>query len=133
MKISISDYAKTLNEMTKGKPQNEIDGIVFDFAKFLMKKKQSGKIEKIVRQFSNIWNTENKNIDCEVSSMEKLSDATVEKIKQYIKEKYQAETVNIENKIDKGLKGGIILRVGDEMTDMSVQGMLSQLKKQLNK
>lgn len=133
MKISISDYAKTLHEMTKGKSQGEIDGIVFDFARFLMKKKQSGKITKISEQFSKIWNKENKTVDCEVVSIEKLDDTTMEKIKEHIKGKYQAEFVNIENRIDKELKGGIVVRVGDEMTDMSVQGMLSQLKKQLNK
>lgn len=133
MKISISDYAKTLHEMTRGKSQKEIDGVVFDFAKFLMKKKQSGKIAKISEQFSKIWNKENKTVDCEVLSIEKLNDATIEKIKQHIKEKYQAELVNVENKIDKELKGGIVVRVGDELSDMSVQGMLLQLKRQLNK
>lgn len=131
MKIVVGDYAKTLYEMTKGKSQSEIDGIVFDFAKFLMKKKQSGKAEKIIEQFSKIWNRENKTIDCEVSSVEKLDGVTMEKIKGHIKEKYHVETVNIENNLNKKLKGGIVLRAGDEMTNMSVQGALLQLKKQL--
>ncbi|KKT94652.1 MAG: ATP synthase subunit delta [Parcubacteria group bacterium GW2011_GWC1_45_14] len=117
--------------MTKGKSQGEIDGIVSDFAKFLLKKRQAGKIGKIVDKFSQIWNKENKTVDCEILSVEKLEQSVLDGIKNRVKEKYQAQTVNVENRIDKDLKGGIVIRVGDEMLDASVSGTLFRLKKQL--
>ena len=132
MKVSTTDYAKTLYEMTKGKSQGEIDGIVSDFAKFLLKKRQAGKIAKIADKFSQIWNKENGVIDCEILSVEKLEQSVLDDIKNRVKEKYQAQTVNIENMIDKDLKGGIVIRVGDEMLDASITGRLMGLKKQLN-
>ncbi|EKE19694.1 MAG: hypothetical protein ACD_8C00124G0043 [uncultured bacterium] len=133
MKISNTDYAKTLHEMTKGKSQSEIDGVVLEFAKFLIKKKQANNVSKISEKFSKIWNDENRSVDCVVLSAQKLEGAVVEKIKNYVKLKYEAETVNIENQIEKKIKGGIVIKVGDEMIDMSIEGMLSQLKKQLSK
>ena len=131
MKVSTTDYAKTLYEMTKGKSQGEIDGIVSDFAKFLLKKRQAGKIGKISEKFSQIWNAKNKTVDCEISSVQKLDDQVVEKIRKYVAEKYHAEKVNVENRIEGKLQGGIVIRVGNEMIDASVSGMIFRLKKSL--
>lgn len=131
MKISTNDWAKTLYEMTKGKSQDEIDGVISDFVKFLAKKKQMGKVEKIIEKFSQIWNKENKTADCEIISLEKLDEATIEKVRKFVGQKYQVEKVNIENRIDVKLKGGVVIKVGDDMLDASISGQLRELRKQL--
>ena len=50
-----------------------------------------------------------------------------------MKEKYKAKEVVIKNKIDENIKGGIIIKVGDEIVDASISGKLRSFKSSLDK
>jgi F0F1-type ATP synthase delta subunit len=45
-----------------------------------------------------------------------------------IKEKYQAEEVELEMIVDKELKGGIKIVVGEEILDNSIAGKINKLR-----
>lgn len=127
MKLTVTQYAKTLYEITKGKSSSEIDEMVGNFVQLLAKNNQTKFANGIVSRFKEISNAEEGITEAEITSREKLSDDLARKISDFVKEKYQTEKVVIDNKIDEKILGGIIIRVKDEMIDGSVQNQLRNM------
>jgi F-type H+-transporting ATPase subunit delta len=62
-----------------------------------------------------------------------VSPDILEKVKEFVKKKYGAKEVEINIEIDEKIKGGIIIKVGDEILDGSVSSQLKRLKNILSK
>jgi len=131
MKISANQYAKTLYELTAGKSQPEIDVAVSGLAEVLQKKNQLRLMPKIIKKIDEIWNKEIGIVEAEIISARKLERDQILKIENYLKEKYEAKEILINNIVNESLKGGVIIRVGDEVLDGSVERSLRDLKKSL--
>lgn len=131
MKASATQYAKTLYELAANKNKSEIDGIIANFAKLLAKNNRLKMAPAIIEKFGNIWNRENGILEAEVESAYPLDDETSGKIKKEIKERHGAKEVILNNKINKDIRGGIIIKIGDEVTDGSVKKQLKMLKQAL--
>jgi len=131
MKATATQYAKTLYELTNDKNHNEIDGVVSNFAKELARNGQMKLAGNIVAKFGEVYNAENGIVEAEVITCEKLSSQLVDKLSSFIKEKYLAKKVVIDNKIDESIKGGIIIKIRDEVMDGSVSRQLVNLRKNL--
>jgi F-type H+-transporting ATPase subunit delta len=133
MKITSKQYAQTLYDLTDGKSEGETEKSVGCFVDFLIKSRKLKLSGKIIEQFSDIYNKRHGIVRVEVTGARKLSEEMTKEIKGFIKKKYKAEEVELVIMVDEGLKGGIILKVGDEIMDGSVAGRLSELKKILVK
>lgn len=131
MKVSNSQYANALYEAAKGKSQSEIDKIVASFVKILAKNNQVKNAESIIKKFKEVWNKKEGIVEAEVVSREKLNLGMKNEIERYVEKKYKAEKVEIIEKIDSKIKGGVIVRVGDEVMDGSISKQLQNLKKSL--
>ncbi len=129
MKISTIQYAKSLFELTAEKSHQEIDGAVSSFAKFLQKNRQMKLAGKIIEKFGKIYNKKNGIVEAEIISREKLSSDLLAKLNNFIKNKYLAKEVILNNIVDEKIKGGITIKVGDEVVDGSVGGQINRLKK----
>jgi F-type H+-transporting ATPase subunit delta len=132
MKVTISQYAKTLYESVKDKPRNEIPDIVSNFVKILSKNNQIKNSGKIISKFGDIYNQENWIIEAEVRSARKLESLQIHKVKNFLKKKYEAKEIILNNIIDEKIKGGIVIKVRDELTDASISGKLRGLKNKLS-
>jgi F-type H+-transporting ATPase subunit delta len=131
MKITSKQLAQTLYALTDGKSRSEIEKSVTDFAHYIHRERKLALTDKIIEQFSKIYNGQKGIIEAEVVSMSKLEGSQVHKVKSFVKEKYQAKEVVLKNVVDGNIKGGMIIRVGDEVVDGSVAGRLEELKKKL--
>lgn len=131
MKITSTQYAKSLYEATAEKSKHEIDGVVAEFLKVLRKKNQMKLAKKIIEKFSEIYNKKNEIIEAVIVSREELSSEVRTKVRTYVRTKYHAKEVVIDSKINESIKGGIIIKVGDEILDGSVARQLDNLKKVL--
>lgn len=131
MKTTSTQYAKALYELTKGKNNQEIDGIVSEFAKFLAKSGNLKKAPQIIEKFKNIYNKNNGIVEAEVISREELKGDLRVEIENFIKKKYKTDKILMNNRIDESIKGGIIVKVGDEVMDGSVKGRLTRLKNKI--
>ena len=129
MRANAKQYAQTLYDLTDGKSKPEIQKSVADFARYIYKERKLKLSGKIIEQFEKIYNQENSIVEAEVVTAEKLSAETEKKIKSYIEKKYHAKKVVLRNTIDPKIKGGMIIRVGDEVVDGSIRGRLDDLKK----
>ena len=133
MKISSKQYAQTLFSLVDNKNNEEINNIIVKFIAFIKKMGDIKKMQDIVTQFSNIYNEKKGIIEATVVSVRKLDKDELEKTKSFINSKYNAKSVTINNIIDKSIKGGIMIRVEDEIIDGSVSGRLNKLKLSLKK
>ena len=133
MKIKEGKYAQTLYELTNGKNNSDINAVVSNFIKVLAKNGQIKLASKIIQKFNEIWNAGEGIVEAEVISTHKLESAQLHKIESYLKEKYETKKVLINNKIDESIKGGIIIKVKDEVLDGSIANQLKMLKTNLSK
>jgi F-type H+-transporting ATPase subunit delta len=131
MKVTASQYANTLYELTDGKTKQDVDGVVASFLNVLQKNNQLKMSGKIIEKFNGIYNQKNGIVEAEITSREKLKSELSGKLEKFVKEKYKAKEVVIKNKIDEHIKGGIIIKVGDEIIDTSLKNHLNNLSKLL--
>lgn len=133
MRATVTQYAQALYEATKDKSQEKIDGILANFVKTLSKNNQTKLAGNIEKKFEEIYNRENGIVEAEIITRYKIQDTRYKQIEDFIKKKYKAEKIIIKNKIDEEIKGGIIIKVGDEVMDGSVERQLVDLKKELER
>jgi len=131
MKISAKYYAQALYELTDGKSKSEVETLVAEFAKHLARSRNLKLSEKIIGQFSGIYDKEKGIIEAEITTSEKLLEPMEKKIIEYVRKKYHVNVARINNIIDKKIKGGVIVKVGDAVMDGSVKGRLNRLRKEL--
>lgn len=132
MKITATQYATTLYELTQDKNESEIDSVAKKFIEMLAKNGQLKMAGKIIEKFSEIYNKKNGIIEAEITSREKLDEELRNKLRNYVSNKYKAKEVVMNNKIDENIKGGIVVRVGDEILDASLKNQLINLNKLLS-
>ena len=132
MKITATQYAKSLYEVTKEKNQSEIDGFVANFLKVLKKNNQMKLAKKIVEKFSEIYDAKNGIACATVTSVAELDEKSLREVEGFVAKKYDAKKVVLTQKIDEKIRGGIILKVGDEMLDGSVLRKINDLRECLN-
>jgi ATP synthase F1 delta subunit len=129
MKITAKQYAQTLYDLTEGKTKPEIEKTVSDFARYLHRSRKLKLSEKIIENYSKLYDREKMIVEAEVVTREKIGEALEKKAKHFVKEKYKAKEVVLKNIIDPNIKGGMVLKVGDEVMDGSLRGKLGELKK----
>ena len=132
MKISANQYAKTLLELTDGKTNQEVSAVALRFIEILQKGKQMKNAPKIIEKFSEVFNAKHGIMEATIITKDKISDGETNKIKNYIKEKYGAKKIIVNNIIDEKIKGGIIIKVGDDIIDASITNQLKKLEKALS-
>lgn len=131
MRVSAKQYAQVLHGLTDGKTRPEIEKAIADFARNLNKNRKLKLAGKIIEQFGKIYNKEKNIVEAEAISRQKIDETLEKKVKHFVKEKYLAKEVVLKNVIDKNIKGGIVLRVRDEVIDGSISGKLQELRKAL--
>ena len=129
MKITAKQYAQTFYDLTDGKSKPEIEKSVADFARYIYKERKLKLAEKIIEQFSKLYNQQRSIVEAEVMSAHKLESPEIHKVESYIKKKFEAREVVLKNIINENIKGGLIVKVGDEVMDGSIRGRLDDLKK----
>lgn len=133
MKVNAIQYSKLLYEVTAGKSRQDIDNIIVKFTALLIKNRQIKLIGKIIEKFSEIYNKKNGIVEADVITRYKIQDIMIKQIEKFVKEKYKVKEVVLNSKIDENIKGGIIIKVGDEIVDASISGKLRSLKSSLEK
>lgn len=112
MKISTKQYAQSLFDVMKS--NNDLE-----------------KTEEVMRDFLNLCNREKHILEVEVVSARKLDEKQMEDVKNFVAKKYEAKEIVLKNKIDESILGGLCLKIGDEMIDLSVSGQLKKLRESL--
>ena len=131
MKIKAKQYASALLELVKDAKEKDVEKYVTEFVKTLIKNNHTSQIDKILDYFNIFWNIEKKEVEAEVCSIKTLDKDSVKQINNYVIKKLNIKKVNLIEKQDKKILGGIILKYDDIILDCSVRNKLEDIKKEL--
>jgi F-type H+-transporting ATPase subunit delta len=104
------------------------DPAIVNFLETLLERHRMPVIFRIRQQYEALWDKENKLLPVEVTSAVDLDEATVQSIGERIGEQ-TGQRVELTSKVDPGILGGIVLRVGNSILDASIKHRLDQLRK----
>lgn len=132
-KISPRKYAIGLHEAVKEKSKDEADLIIENFLKILLKNNDFSLADKIVAEFSAYLKEQEGKIEAEAVTARQLSVEEEKELSQSIKGQLAAEEIELVNKVDKSILGGLIIRFKDKLFDGSLKNKLETLKTNLTK
>jgi F-type H+-transporting ATPase subunit delta len=110
------------------KALTDADPAIVNFLETLLERHRMPVIFRIRAEYGRLWDRENKLLPVEVTSAVDLDAATVKSIGERIGEQ-TGQRVELTSKVDPGILGGIVLRVGNSILDASIKHRLDQLRK----
>ncbi|KKQ70437.1 MAG: ATP synthase F1 subunit delta, F-type H+-transporting ATPase subunit delta [Candidatus Peregrinibacteria bacterium GW2011_GWC2_39_14] len=126
MKTTPRNYAKALAALLKTQPVTA--ELVQNFVKILRKSHQEKMLNRIVNIAEQILIEENGEIKVDVISASEMTEKNIADLGKMIESATNLKPL-ISYKVDKGLKGGVKLRVKDYMIDASVSGKIEMMKR----
>ena len=115
----------------EGLYKDKVNPITLSFFKLLVNKGRAALLGDIAGQFIEQYNQLNGIVKAEVIVASPLSDTDKNEVIALIKRELKAKQVELTEKVDEKLIGGLILKVGDKQFDGSIIGCLNRLRKEL--
>jgi len=131
MKITPKQYAQALHESIKDKDKSQVEKIIKNFVGVLIENNGINKKDKIIEEFNKLWNKENNIVEVLVVSAKKISEEINSLLNNYIAKLTASKNVILNNKIDKDILSGVVLKYEDKILDGSFKNQLNGLKKQM--
>ncbi len=132
MKISSKQYAQALVETVSDKKGKTVGEAIDNFVKLLTQNNDLKLANEIYGQITDIYNEQEGILDAQVFSAKVLGKKE-NVVKQQIKSETGAKEINLENIVDKNILGGMIIKYGDKILDMSLKARLEELRRHLTK
>jgi F-type H+-transporting ATPase subunit delta len=101
-----------------------------NFVTLLADNEKLAAMPEVLKHFSDLRAKHEDTLEAEITSAYPLSDAQLADIVTVLTNKHHKK-VKAHVKVDAELIGGVSIRVGDEVTDVSVRGKLAQLQSSL--
>ena len=111
--------------------QKEIQKKTVHFLRVLGNANRLSLLPEILHEYKKLLAKKNKQNDVLITSAFKLNQSQEEEITGRLKKRY-GENLTAKVEIDKTLIGGITIKSGDEVIDLSTKGKLLKLKKQIS-
>ena len=111
--------------------QGEIQKKTTNFLRVLGEAKRLSLLPDILQEYQQLLAKKNKQKNVLITSAFKLNQSQEEEITGHLKKRY-GENLTTKVEIDKNLIGGITIKSGDEVIDLSTKGKLLKLKKQIS-
>lgn len=105
----------------------EIDPTIVSFLMILVDRRRIIFLEGICQHFRTLIRKLNQTVLAEVISAIELNDGQKQALVDQVKAITQARDVELVTKIDQGLIGGVIIKVGSQVIDASLRGQLRRL------
>ena len=131
-RISAKKYAGALYEALVGKEsREEIDQVLKNFADLLIRKNDLSKLDLVIQEFFKLWNQRKGVVESEVVSARELDEETLEILKSFIKDLSGKAQVNIDNRLDRNVLGGVVIKYQDKIIDGSLRSRIEELRYKL--
>ena len=110
---------------------NKINNNLKNFLKILVEKGRISSLKSIELTFKQLLNDRDNIIEGTVISAIPLTGEKVKELEEKLSKKYN-KNVTLENKVDKTILGGVLVRLGNTQIDGSVKTRLDNIKDQLS-
>lgn len=128
MRYTSKQYAQSLYEALSETPPGDLEKVLDNFVKILAQNGDVGKYSEIEKELTELKLGESGIKIAEVSTAREmnLSSGVVESLNKAVK-----TDLEIQKKVDEGLVGGLVMKVGDKLVDASIKEQLNKLSKSL--
>jgi len=133
MKISAKQYARGLYEAVQEKKDGEVKGVLKKFIEVLVKNNDFKKAKDVIRNLDKIFREEEGILEAEIVVASPLKKEMVKIVKDYVTDMSGAKKVEVAERVDKSILGGVIIKYEDKIVDGSLKSKLSRLKMNLAK
>ena len=133
MKITQKQYGEALYQAVHDKSDSEVKAVLKNFFQILIQNNDLSKADGIIKEFKKIWNKEHGIIEAEVIGAKKLDNKIIELLNDYIIKLSGAKRINLEQKIDKNILGGAVIKYEDKVMDGSLRRRLNELNAEMAK
>ncbi len=130
--MSSRQYAQGLFAALQGQKEAVVKDALRNFVRILDRDQALGRSSEIIDHFQEIWDGEQGLIAAEVTSARPLDKAARNLLVDYLKNKTEAQDIDLSEKIDASLLGGFLLRYGSQVLDGSLQNSLQSLKNKIS-
>lgn len=127
--FSIEERKGVLHQVLE---KSDISGLVKNFLNLLLDKNRIGAIEDISRYYGKLTDDISNIARAEIVAPQPLKMETQNKLEKVL-EAFTSKKVKLEVREDKGLIGGVIVKIGDLVLDGSVKAQLDGLKESLKR
>ena len=110
--------------------ENNINALTLSFIKLLTSKRRESLLLNIMTEFADLYNKHRGIVKAEVVTASGLDDKLRAKVLEIVKKGAQSE-VELVEKIDTNIIGGLILKIGSNQYDNSVLKSIRNLKQSL--
>ena len=131
--VDTKNLAQILLETTDGVSPEVSAKSIKDFAQYLAKKGLLSKLDSIISDYEVLYNKKNNIVSATVTLTHRLPEKTKNELQEALKKKYNAKEVEIIEKVDARIIGGMKIKIGDTVFDSSLANSLHQLETQLLK
>ena len=125
--VKMEQKRTIMNKIVEGKVQ----AITKDFIDFLISQKRESILKEVLNQFVAQYNEANGIAKVRVTTATKLDEKIKSTLIEKIKAKFNYNKIELEEKIDINLLGGVLLRIGDKQLDGSVRRQLNDIEREL--
>jgi F-type H+-transporting ATPase subunit delta len=102
------------------------------FMGILVRKGREGMLAEIARGFSELYKQNQGILTAEVTSAVPLDEAARQQVRDMAVKKHPGKSIQLSEKVDPSLIGGLIIRIGDEQIDGSVSRRLHELRRKFS-
>ena len=121
------DLIKVMEMISEKNNHNEL---LKRFISFIIKKRRFFYVEKIFKDFLEVWSKSRGEINAELIAAKELNGEEIKKVKNELAENF-GSNIKLNYKHDPSLIGGLVLKVGSTMVDTSIKNKLQQIEKQM--
>ena len=125
--VAKNEKIDLIEALFNGKINNNLK----NFLKILVEKGRISSLKSIELTFKELLNNKNNIIEGTVISAVALTEKQVKELEEKLSKKYN-KNVTLENKVDKTILGGVVIRLGNTQIDGSVKTRLDNIKDQLS-
>lgn len=126
--ISKDDLIKIINEVTT---KFGLGKLVSNFFSSIVKNRRLNLFPEIYEEFNRLVRQEKNILEVEIITAVKCDSAKLEQIKNLVAKKYSGKTIALKEVISAKILGGMQIRAGSEVIDISLKNQLSKLNKEL--
>jgi F-type H+-transporting ATPase subunit delta len=117
-------------EEARGLLQGRVNPLAVNLALLLVRRGRAGLVPVIARQFERIERDREGRVTAQVTSAIALTDAQRANLRDQLGRR-SGKTVDLDERVDPSIMGGLVVRIGDELIDASIAGRLRRIQAQL--
>ena len=125
--VSKNEKIQLIDTLFAGKIDNDLK----NFFKILVEKGRIPSVEAIEATYKELLNEKNNILEGYVISAVPMDNEKIKELETELSKKYN-KNVTLENKVDKSVLGGVLVRLGNTEIDGTIKTRLDGLKNQLS-